>query len=68
MSNSSIWCSPVGDKKEHKLAGNTQMHNNNIYCMKGEKIEHVQTGVGPGIKHIFQHGIVIHVKPVSYVS
>lgn len=44
------------------------MHNNNIYCMWGEKIEHVQTGVGPGIEHIVQHGIVIHVKPVSYVS
>lgn len=28
----------------------------------------VHTGVGPGIKHIVQHGVVVHVKPVSDVS
>lgn len=29
---------------------------------------HVRTSVGSGVKHVVQHGIMVHVKPVSDVS
>lgn len=28
----------------------------------------VRTSVGSGVKHVVQHGIMVHVKPVSDVS
>lgn len=27
-----------------------------------------RTGIGPGIQHIIQHSILVHIKPVSDVS
>lgn len=29
---------------------------------------HVRTSVGSGVKYVVQHGIMVHVKPVSDVS
>lgn len=30
--------------------------------------QHKCTGVGPGVEHVVQHSIMVHIKPVSYVS
>lgn len=29
---------------------------------------YVRTGIGPGVKNVVQHSIVVHIKPVSHVS
>lgn len=40
-------------------------HNTNVY---GLKELYIRTGVGPGVEHVVQHSIMVHIKPVSYVS
>lgn len=41
------------------------LHNTNVY---GLKELYVRTGIGPSVEHVVQHSIMVHIKPVSYVS
>lgn len=58
-SNSSIWCSPAEFSVLYKMLQKSQSKST---------VTHVRTRVGSGVKHVVQHGIVVHVKPVSDVS
>lgn len=40
-------------------------HNTNAHALKEV---YIRTGVGPGIQHVVQHSIVVHIEPVGYVS
>lgn len=75
-SNNSIWCSPEerAETPQSKVwrqhfttsPGDSVQHKLQMLC-KGSKLC-VRTGIGPGIKHVVQHGAVVHVEPVGNVS
>lgn len=45
-----------------------QCNNSNNAVLSGGAAASVLTGVGSGIKHIVQHSIMVHIKPVGDVS
>lgn len=44
------------------------MHTTNVSMFTGLTELCVHTGIGPGVKHVVQHSIMVHIEPVRYVS